>query len=1748
MARRTKAAKFDIEVEAALEEALDFDFDNDALDAKLMAGENGTEIVSQDSSRVEARRKARYSGIGAFPESHLSVDEEKAAELLDIESLEQQIVLATEDLKKIQTTSFPAEKSAGSIVVNGDFSRSAISAFSDIQDYIGGEKNAGNKPSIAIGPVNSIDPSPRLEFNEPPNAGGGDGSGPSTQLSIVKKIGKKVRSRFFKDPLYWSTTALSAMWAMGGIAFAYKFSSSNSIEGLRYFLSSAQGMLVLAGTVVPILMFWGFAQLTRRTKELQQMVNTMTGAAMRLLEPETTSKERVASLGHTIRREVMAMGEGIDRTMSRASELEALLQGEVNNLEQAYSENEARIRMLIVELANEREAVSTHADHVKAKITGAKDQLTHEFNSIADHINATAESFTIMLSETLNARWGELVNEFSKANEGVTQQLSQKFIETVQSFDTSRGRFFEELDTRFAQIDQHTEEASKVVAGRLGAKMDDFVKIVHERTEDVEEHFNVLTGRLASSGKKIIEAVDESVAEIERRSDDIDQRLRSTADRVLNDFDDKFQTLDDAIIDRGNQSLTGFGEQITRLENRANDLPLVFDNVAETAVDEFARQIKRVEEQFSQISGHLSKNGTVLAEILTNSLNEIEERSNDVDKRLNTSAGKVLDAFETRFRKLDNTFISRSSHSLSEFSTQVEKLEEYAEKLEGYAKNTTAGFDATAREVLDAFETRFDKLDNTFIDRSNHSLSEFNAQVEKLEEHVKSTATSFDAVASEVLDAFETRFYKLDNTFIDRSNHSLSEFSIQVEKLEEHAKSMATSFDTATSLAVQAFEKRLNQVDDSLNQRSTSLIQSFISRTEALEESTDKLNTALEMHVVRVNEAFQSRTRDIVETLTGGRNDILSIIDETKVRLSDEMEIVGTTIGKLVDERAGGFIHQFIEGREKLSSTLETETARIITTVSQQVNMLSRYVSDMENILLERLTALDEQARKHVENLDKKTVTFEKTVVDSFNTAREVIETQARSIDTRVDTLCDSLSLNSEILNKVLGDQANVLEERITRIRTVIADSNVSLTEAMSRHVSVFQESIHSNDEALREIFTDHLKNLEGQTARLKDNQTFLLQSLDNRIDVFQDSLVNSQLTIETVLSDHGLIVSNRAVELQNSLIQTLSAVDEKLEHQSKLLDKRAYELRDAVDYNSTVLEDSFLRQTAVIDERTKTMQKAIEIGATNVRSVLEDNALTLSKTLRERISEVSGILSNETHQAETVISSATVRLMDSVVDAVNNVDQKLAERALFLTDNISQAGEQLNIGMTNIEARITGIASFLSEEASKAGGIISDAGMKLSGSVVHAAKEADRAFSDRASALQENIKSVESQINAGIGVIENRMFEAAKEVEQKLSDRSFFLKENILQIEDLIGSGINSIEGRISEITQSTAQHLINQTENLHSLTEQLKSAATKTSDSLGEMTNQFSDQLKEVAQAAEDRAWSSTAQLQSSLSGLINDAAGKFEGATEEIRKSTEEIREELSRTRNDLSHSVSTLPVQTKEYTDAMRKVVMEQIEALKELSGIVEESGRLFDVSQPVNNSNPATMLKQRTQRSSTNKPAPPIFSPTAATGATNVSQDSFSRSASRATQSRGWVSDLLARASKDDMDRSPAAGIRAQQTENSAETLNSMSADIVQAIDRNAIIQLWQHYRRGQRNISPSRLYTVDGHQTFEKIKHKYAIDGGFRRAVSQYITDFERLLGDVTRNGGNNNTVREYLTSDTGKVYTMLAHVSGRIQ
>ncbi len=107
------------------------------------------------------------------------------------------------------------------------------------------------------------------------------------------------------------------------------------------------------------------------------------------------------------------MGDGVERALARAAELEALVHNEVSALERAYNDNEVRIRDLLTELTNQRETLVNQAEQVRNAIASVHLDLAHDITSVgdlvADKVNEVAQRVTRSLTEkgehiTLGAR------------------------------------------------------------------------------------------------------------------------------------------------------------------------------------------------------------------------------------------------------------------------------------------------------------------------------------------------------------------------------------------------------------------------------------------------------------------------------------------------------------------------------------------------------------------------------------------------------------------------------------------------------------------------------------------------------------------------------------------------------------------------------------------------------------------------------------------------------------------------------------------------------------------------------------------------------------------------------------------------------------------------------------------------------------------------------------------------------------------------------------------------------------------------------------------------------------------------------------------------------------------------------------------------------------------------------------------------------------------------------------------------
>jgi hypothetical protein len=341
----------------------------------------------------------------------------------------------------------------------------------------------------------------------------------------------------------------------------------------------------------------------------------------------------------------------------------------------------------------------------------------------------------------------------------------------------------------------------------------------------------------------------------------------------------------------------------------------------------------------------------------------------------------------------------------------------------------------------------------------------------------------------------------------------------------------------------------------------------------------------------------------------------------------------------------------------------------------------------------------------------------------------------------------------------------------------------------------------------------------------------------------------------------------------------------------------------------------------------------------------------------------------------------------------------------------------------------------------------------------------------------------------------------------------------------------------------------------------------------------------VRENAETEQRRTMESMRQIYETATG---DAQSMFQGASERFSEIVQgmkhmagDMQRELESTRQELRRGILELPQETAESAAQMRRVIVDQIEALAELNRIVARHGREIEVSEPVRRAAPreetvaANTVHQEAQARATYVGNAPPVAPPAQPAARRVEAPQPPQQPRRAPEPQmpapqqgpaptagqtNWLSDLLSRASRDGdpqpqpqraENRGPRQAPpveRPAPTRHTIESLDSLSLDIARMIDHDAAAELWDRYNRGERNVFTRKLYTMQGQKAFEEVRRRYRSDREFKQTVDRYIGEFERLLEEVARDDRGQVVVRTYLTSETGKVYTMLAHAAGRIE
>ena len=740
----------------------------------------------------------------------------------------------------------------------------------------------------------------------------------------------------------------------------------------------------------------------------------------------------------------------------------------------------------------------------------------------------------------------------------------------------------------------------------------------------------------------------------------------------------------------------------------------------------------------------------------------------------------------------------------------------------------------------------------------------------------------------------------------------------------------------------------------------------------------------------------------------------------------------------------------------------------------------------------------------------------------------------------------EALSNNSERVSETLRGVGSQISKDITEAGDQATKTLASATSNIANNLSARGSKI---TEAIGAAGMSADKKLAERGAQTT-------QQLSKQGDAVTKQLDQAGTNVSTSLQNITTKVTNVVDAKSNELLKSLSDIGGQLVKDIPgLLDrldaeqKRLGNIISGANQNFTALENAIAARTTQLDgtlkshteelktalaTRIKALDSTVQQHAKLIQTSVESQAGKIDESVAKQTKAIEDSISKQAKSLESVLGRSTMTMNQVFAEGTDNLKKTTALMA-------KQTGEA-NTGLTNQAEMLKSVSNQLLEQ-------------------IHGLTQRFETQGHAIVSASQALDSSNEQINS---ILERRHAEIGSLLET-VSTKAQSLDKMMRSYSGIIEGSLQQVEERAKQVTASLAQETASQANQTLAEIERLRrDARSHTEQAVAELTGGFSSITDEVA-------------------SQLGTLTSRFGETTREMRQTVHSTADEIEGTRAELQRRMQDLPATAKHSQEGVRRAISDQIKALGTLSALSASGGNApgngglqqlppaqiqtghgsaypgqstanyqqpqqYPGSQGGRDDLASVSANLASRLGAAAQPQQAAGSTTPATHQQPTGLGVTMRNTTAPGQEESWsVGDLLARASQPDSGGHPPAPPRpapAPQRQNGSELrLN----DIASAIDQHTASAVWQRFRRGERDVFSRQLYTHQGQATFDEINGRYQRDPAFRATVDRYISDFEQLLGDAERKGHNHETINNYLTSETGRVYLMLAHASGRL-
>jgi len=1130
-----------------------------------------------------------------------------------------------------------------------------------------------------------------------------------------------------------------------------------------------------------------------------------------------------------------------------------------------------------------------------------------------------------------------------------------------------------------------------------------------------------------------------------------------------------------------------------------------------------------------------------LETLVHNEVSALERTYNDNEVRIRGLLGELTSQRETLVSQAEHVrnAIASVHLDLSHDITSVGEL--VADKVNEAAQHVTRSLTEKGEHITlalgNAGDSMIDALGergSTLLDRLETTSDRATAAITSASDHLTQSlkfktehvADDFAMLAANLQEMMTTRLDQVAQGFAQKA-------SVTIETMANRSQQFSdTLTTTGTQLAVQ-ITARADEINTTLKINGNSVIDNFRTSTEKLVAMFDTRGDA-------VKEMLNERLQSFEQMFNWGGTEISEKISRDATMLGNvitrniaEFDHTVKTYGGELVERLG---QRTQDVSEAMRAYLDSFDQRVSSRTGEINNTLDQRLTRFENLLGERVTglakALTEGGKEMVGAIDQRI-----TDISGIITARG-------------GDVADAIATKVSEMDRTLGaralDVANTLDSRVGRFEELLIGRAQTVTDQIESRTKAAADSLNTRMEELSQSIKTNSSEAE------KSLGTIAL----NTVDAIRGSVSKAERTLIGLSQEVARTVTGKAEELSIAVAQRTSEM-------------------------TAVLSDNSGGVLAAITQKGQQFASDMERATSEAMTSIEQKGLAFTRTTLDSSTEISRLINTAGETASNNVTRTLNQLNDTAQKAIaqSQATTTATVREMLETHNMLRADT------TSMFERLREANIMLQEVLSGAHenvGALENTLMLRVSEFVTAIQEVAASTGNTTDRVERNItnfRDITSRVVTDLGQLANQfdvhgreLADTASLIERSNERTEASVGERRLQLDALVATldvRTEDLEQRLRRFSGLLDESLEAASTRAREIARVVSEAGTVGSRAIAEQFDRVRENAEEESRRAAEAMRSIYEQTSGNTQAMFREANTRFAEAVQGMKQMAAEMQRELETTRAVLQRGVFELPQETAESAAQMRRVIVDQIEALAELNRIVARHSRNLDATEPARRREEPALATVGGRNEPAPVPAPPRneFQPRTTTSRQDTAAfapaarrtETPTPSPTQQTAGRGWLSDLLSRASREDEagpgrdfpreEREPRDAMHGPQerpARHSIESLDSMSVDIARMIDHDAAADLWDRYKRGERNVFTRRLYTLQGQQAFDEIRKKYRSDREFKQTVDRYIGEFERLLEEVSRDDRGQVVARTYLTSETGKVYTMLAHAAGR--